>query len=405
MGIWLPTTEAEIEAVTSAGTVPEGHFVDFKRELGSTPGSRKETAQDIASFALDGGVLIVGVDEPESGTYTLSPQPLSDLSERAEQIAANRPDPGLYVRTTVIPSRDDPGAGYLVIEVPPSPAAPHMVDGRYWGRAERTKRQLNDAEVARLHAARTRSDRRVVDALSEELRRDPQPLPASRMHFVAEPLVADDGLARMFVRGAPTAVRELVHEQEDRVPGSVRDHSPTPWELTASVRRAKGVALTSLAEGRKTPTEGFLAEVAADIEVQTTGAIRGVMSRLTYLEEHPRVPEGTKRVFESLPIAWSHRLVAWAGALGEQLEYRGPWGFGVHLYGLEGASAGPQDERGMHILSSRSLPVYEAATFQAATAASFQEIRDEPLKVVDRLIGDFIHSLGVSNRYPDCFPR
>jgi hypothetical protein len=404
MGIWLPTTEAEIETVTSSGAAPEGHFLDFKRELGSTPGSRKETAQDIASFALDGGVLIIGVDEPESGGYKLSPQPLADLSERAEQIAANRPDPGLYVRTTVIPSHDNPGVGYLVVEVPPSPAAPHMVDGRYWGRSERTKRQLNDAEVARFHAARAVSDRKVVDALSEELKRDPQPLPASRMLFAAEPLVADEGLARKFVRGALTAVRELAQGHEDRVPGSVRDHYPTPWDLSASVRRARGIALTGLADGRKTPQEDYLVETAADIEVQTTGAIRGLMSRLTYREEHPRVPEGTMRVIESLPIAWSHRLVAWAGALGEQLGYRGPWGFGVHLYGLEGVSAAPQDERGMRVFSSRSLPVYEDYSFQSTTTASFQEIQDDPLAIVDRLIGDFIHSLGVSGRYPDCFP-
>lgn len=405
MGIWLPTTEAEIETVLFSGTAPEGHFLDFKRELGSTPGSRKETAQDIASFALDGGVLIVGVDEPDPGSYKLSPQPLADLSERAEQIAANRPDPGLYVRTTVIPSRDNPGVGYLVVEVPPSPAAPHMVDGRYWGRSERTKRQLNDAEVARFHAARTVSDRKVVDALNEELLREPQPVPASRMFFVAEPLVAHEGLARTFVRGAPSLVRELVHGQEHRVPSSVREHSPTTWDLSASVRRSKGIALTSLADGRKSPPEDFLAETATDIEVQTSGAIRGLMSRLTYREEHPRVPEGTKRVIESLPIAWSHRLVAWAGALGKELEYRGPWGFGVHLYGLEGVSAGPQDERGRSILTSRSLPVYEAASFQSTTTASFQEVHDAPHAIVDRLVGDFVHSLGVSNRYPDCFPH
>lgn len=403
MGIWLPTTEAEIEAVIFSGTAPEGHFLDFKRELGSTPGSRKETAQDIASLALDGGVLIVGVDEPEPGTYKLSPQPLADISERAEQIAANRPDPGLYVRTTVIPSRDNPGVGYLVVEVPPSPAAPHMVEGRYWGRSERTKRQLNDAEVARFHTARAVSDRKVVDALNEELQRDPQPVPASRMLFAAEPLAADEGLARKFVRGAPTAVRELAQGHEDLVPDSVRDQHPTPWDLSVSARRARGIALTSLADGRKTPQESYLAETATDIEVQTSGAIRGLMSRLTYREEHPRVPEGTKRVIESLPIAWSHRLVTWAGALGDQLEYRGPWAFGVHLYGLEGVSAAPQD--GRSILTSRSLPVYEAASFQSTTTASFREVQNDPHAIVDRLIGDFVHSLGVSNRYRDCFPH
>ncbi len=301
MGMWLPTTEAELRIAVESRLIPEGHFLDFKRELGATESSRKETAQDIASFALDGGVLIIGVHEPKSGSYELAPQPLTDLSERAEQIASNRPDPGLFVRTTVIPSEHDPDAGYLVVEVPPSPAAPHMVDGRYWGRSERTKRRLNDAEVSRLHAARTANDRRVIDAIAEELARDPEPRPESRMFFVAEPLVADDGLARAFVRGTPTAVRALAEGQEHRVPESVREHSPSPWELSSSVLRSKGIALTSLAEGRKTPTEPFLADVASDIEVQTSGCIRGVMSRRTYTDHHPRIPEGTKRVMESLP--------------------------------------------------------------------------------------------------------
>lgn len=200
MGIWVPRTEAELDAGLRSGDVPEGHHLDFKRELGTTPASRKETAQDLASFAIDGGVLIVGVSEPVDGTFELAPQSILGLSERAEQIASNRPDPGLHVRTHIIVSETNSALGYLVVEVPPSPGAPHMVDGRYWGRSERTKRQLGDAEVVRLHAARGQQMAHVQRALDEEIMREPSSRPAGRIILVAEPLNASPTVARELVR-------------------------------------------------------------------------------------------------------------------------------------------------------------------------------------------------------------
>lgn len=403
MGIWLPTTEAEIEQGIASGNLPEGHFLDFKRELGTGHGARKETAQDIASFALDGGVLVVGVAEPSPGKYEMSPQPVTDLSERAEQIAANKPDPGLYVRTTIVPSNRSAGMGYLVIEIPPSPAAPHMVDGRYWGRSERIKRHLNDAEVARLHAGRASVDRRVMDALEEEIRRDPSPRPSSRMFLVAEPLVADPGLAREFIRRSTAATRDLLQGAEDRVPASVRDWAPRPWDLHSTVRRAGGVALTNLAEGRQAPADVSYQD-ETDIEVQIPGSVRAFVSGTTHHEDHPRLPAGVTYIHEGLVLAWSHRVVAWARTLGDLLGYRGPWGFGVHIYGLAGVRRSAQTRDGFRVSSFDSWPVYDAPLFERTAVANYQEIQDDPAAVVDRLAGDLIHALGASRWYPDALP-
>jgi predicted HTH transcriptional regulator len=76
-------------------------------------------------------------------------------------VARSIPDPPLNVITEVIETA--PGTGYLIVHIPASPAAPHMVEGRYFGRGDKTKHRLSDAEVLRLHAQRNTAE---ADALA-----------------------------------------------------------------------------------------------------------------------------------------------------------------------------------------------------------------------------------------------
>ncbi len=41
---------------------PNGIGSNVKREVKTSDGDKKELARDLASFAIDGGVLVVGVD-------------------------------------------------------------------------------------------------------------------------------------------------------------------------------------------------------------------------------------------------------------------------------------------------------------------------------------------------------
>lgn len=399
MTFWVPTTEADIRSVIESGDATENHYLDFKREFGDSPSSRKEAARDLASFAVHGGVLVIGVDEPEPGHFELAPIPLENASERVEQIAANRPDPGIYVRTTTIPSDTNPALGYLVVEVPPSPGAPHMVDGRYWGRSERTKRQLGDAEVVQLHSTRRSTEARVWAAIAEEIERDPAPQPAARMFLVAEPIQAPAGLARSYVRGNPREMLNLSGVAEGELPQSVAQSSPTPHDLSTTVRRAKGLARTNLSDGRTVPTM-FEAEYATDIEVQISGSIRVMVSQIAYTSRVERVQGEAPFLVEGLPVAWSHRMARYAAGLSRILDYQGPWGIGIHIYGLAGARAGGEERWGAY-----RLPVYDGSTYEAVVVASLNEIEVAPGMVVDRLVGDLIHALGVSDRYADALAQ
>ena len=120
--------------------------MDLKREL--EPGKKANTdlAQDIAAFAIHGGLVLIGVTE--GPPVELNSVPLQGLPERIEQIARMKVDEGLAVTATPIPARDDPTVGYVAIHVPRSPRAPHMVDGRYYARGAKTNIVLSDQRGA-----------------------------------------------------------------------------------------------------------------------------------------------------------------------------------------------------------------------------------------------------------------
>lgn len=69
-----------------------------------SPRGTRRSAAPVASFAVDGGTLIIGIGEDkENRTFFRAPQRLKGLGEKVEQVARTLPDPPLAVVTTDIP--------------------------------------------------------------------------------------------------------------------------------------------------------------------------------------------------------------------------------------------------------------------------------------------------------------
>jgi len=185
-------SEADVLAAIGNGVLGESHYLDLKREVKSSANANKETARDLASFAIDGGMLIIGIGETDTGIES-TPQPLAGVPERLERVAATAVDPPLHVLTVAIPTDADRAYGYLIVYVPASPEAPHMVDNRYLARGDKTKRYLTDPEVLRLHQRRLTATADGLALLDVEFGRDPFD-DASRenahLFVLAEPLAA-----------------------------------------------------------------------------------------------------------------------------------------------------------------------------------------------------------------------
>lgn len=158
--MWVPESARDIEARVSDRSLDENAYFDAKRELGS---KNKDLAKDVAATANNGGVLIYGIDEDEHKRPTkLAPVILHGQRERVDAVVRMSIAPPPDIQIHEHPLEADPGRGYLVLVVPASPNAPHMVtaekDNRYYQRLETQSVPMTEGEVARLYERRRRWD-------------------------------------------------------------------------------------------------------------------------------------------------------------------------------------------------------------------------------------------------------
>jgi hypothetical protein len=404
---WAPTTEEDIRVAVDTGLLKESHYIDVKREAGSSRNANKETARDIASFAIDGGPLLYGVEEDNStGVFTCAPQPLNGLIEKIDNIARTAIEPPLVVNSVAILSDDDPSLGYVLVNISPSPVAPHMVDGRYYGRAERSKRVLSDGDVLLLHTKRESIEEQVGRLLDREIDREPVAEADRRvghLYVVAQPINPRAGLARSLTRDDRHAGTTLVWNTEpefrsqdigDRIP-------PTPREATSQSPRANGLGLSSHAmsgPGRDVSPNQNTGEKddgsLLDIELRDDGGIRVLVGRATF----QRSANDPEYILDGLAVAYARRLVAWATAIGDRTGWRGSWMLGVHCDRLRGRTSAA------HANSIRMFgaTAYDELTFREVTRASHLEMQEHPNVVARRLIGRLVETLGTFATYgPD----
>lgn len=397
MAPWTPRTGADLRRVIADGDLQENNNVDVKREVGDSPSSRKETAKDIASFAINGGALLVGIaEDKENRRWALAPFELAGQVERVEQIAANRIDPPVAVRVTEIPTDADSNLGFLCIEIPFSPDAPHMVDGVYPARGERTTRRMTDAEVARVHVQRGSRESLVESLLLEEIRRDPF---AGRskfghIHAVGEPRNAPPQLARALVWDAPQEMLGMRDRTEMAMPGRVRSFVPTLGYANHLLQRSAGVALTSLTGDGRTPGEQQEEDQVVDLEILVSGGIRLFNGRLTDLL---RGDPPTTVILDGMLIAHAFRLALLAGEVAGHCRYSGVWDLGILGDKLRGNRAYTDNRWGTH------NPAYDRDTYSQTTWATTQELSDEPAQVVRRLCEPFLRGLGTWSTYEPLF--
>ena len=207
--MWIPRTWEQIEALK--GTAEESDVLDFKRELpATTKPANEETAKDIAAMSVAGGVIVYGVDENRTTLVATTTHPvvLARARERFQQIAGSRIAPGCPIEVVNVASPTDPSKGVVVIAVPPSSLAPHMVGHRYPVMRGTVTESLSEPEIARLYARRQAmldasppSSRDAMDASFAPPRRSDDGLPDS-----AGALADDVGRLRMaFLPVGPVA--------------------------------------------------------------------------------------------------------------------------------------------------------------------------------------------------------
>lgn len=390
---FLPQTARELIGAIEQGVLVEGSNFDAKAELEAGMRGNARLAVDMAAMAVGGGVIAVGVaEEGEGALKRLVPRPvmLGGLRERISQVGLSRIDPPLHTTTRELrveavesPTDDDVaavGTGFLLIAVPPSPDAPHMVDGRYRGRADTTNYVLGDADVRRIQAQRRLARPDIRQELQLAIARDPSS-PELRQHahlfVVARPLVPTS--STMLEERLGRQWQKWLHHLADTPRlGLFAPDLPTASNNTA--RRASGWAVSSHEIQRdRSLTENPREDEMVELEVDEDGSLRLFCGRAS----DSLSTSETRWAFEDLLAGLTWRVVRAAAEIAELTSYFGNWDFGVALTNARGIASHAVSQRGRWNSPYR----YSDDTYEQVTQATFTELSEHRSLVLVRLVG------------------
>lgn len=405
---WEPRTEEDLKGAIEQGLLEETHWVELKEELASGKGANKELARDLASLAVHGGTLIVGVAEKDGG-LELAPQPYDGVAERVEQVAHSVPDPPLHVLTHVIRSSSNPNVGYLVISIPPSADPPHMVGSCYMARGDKTKRYLTDPEVRELHLRQSSRDADVYGLLDWQVGRDPiakyvrptvlasNESDAGNAHLflVAQPQPGRPGMLRNVVSGPGWQQRVLALRQPAVDPvlltaTGLTALPPNLSEADIQCRRGDGAALTSygMDNDRMVSNENS-GKRTIEWEISEDGQMRLFCSRLS-----AGLEDGRQFLLDELATLLVRQLIVVIVAASDQVGYLGSWGLGVAGIGIRGL----RSAAALHDIFGGGGSPYMESDYRRVTAATWADLMQAPGAVTDALVGQLLRGLGTDQR-------
>lgn len=390
---WTPRTERDLQSAIDNGFLEESHTLDLKREFSPGKSGNRGLAKDIAAFSLDGGLILIGVDEGEDPTVppTLSPQPLAGQSERIEQIALMAVTESAQVQTTTIASSAD-GYGYVAVRVPPSPRAPHMAEGKYYGRGEKTNIVLSHQEVLRLHERLLTARKNLIEEARESIRRIPLDVPL--LAIIAEPLGAQEEML-VDLSAHKHWEAHVRHLLSAAGPGYQHSYAPTLTSgAISTARRAEGVAVTT----GMIPNDRFQGrQQAAEVIFHESG-------RLSLLSERPVTqwnrnndPDNARTVLlDELIVGNVDLMVRLVAGVAAYARYGGSWGFAIAATGLRDAVTREDAE---HRFGTDLGQKYTADTYERATESTLLDITESPDRVVGGLTTPLLRALNL-HRFP-----
>lgn len=383
LGVVTFSTWPQLVEAAEGGLLEESGWCELK-EMATRPGSSKkdanlEMARDLASLSVDGGILIYGVRDKDLAVVGCD---TTGLADRIAQVSATRIKPPLS--PAILPSLenpDDDSLAVLIVQVPPSPLAPHMVDQSYWGRSSNGKRKLEDAEVRRLLLQRDRGEDAFRTRLIALEDHDPlvghiqdHPTGNGHVYLVAEPtapVARGDGLQEW------GRIRDALRPSRSGRWGTVADctrHSPHPaGEAYATVE--------TNAEPQAARYERHLCHVL----IQDDGSIEVVSGGGTAERESQ---DGTVTKYldvglvSTLTVQTLQMVEGWSKAWG----YTGTWRVGLRVTNTFGAV------RTTHDWFGRS-PAFKADEYVATTV--MQGIGDASLDLAQPLLKGLYRGLGM----------
>jgi Putative DNA-binding domain len=398
-GRWTPKAWSDVVDAAAGGLLDESHWVDLKQ--GFPAGKRThntELAQDLASLAVDGGLLVVGIEDHNSHAGKVCGVELAGLADRVDQVARDKVRPSLVVRSHEVPDPNRPGWGCLLVHVPPSPLAPHMVDYVYYGRGDRANVRLGDEQVRVILEDRRRGRIDVLAELQQMVEDDPIPADEreyGHLYLLAQPeTAAEEALVEFLAtrNDAIRAIKAIIEPIRQKRSRGATPFQPDLQQLADSMTRAEGLVLISYSAEEGPRREQSLLELV----IREDGGIRLTCGRGTIASQAPAYPPSTRAVIVMLVLGLTHSVAALAGRLADEYAaYHGQWRLGIRIDRLRGAV--PLDFLQDPFREPGSP--YTRDEYEKVTSASTEELVTASHAVAERLVAPLLRGLGIAPRY------
>lgn len=385
--MWLPKTEKDILEAIQSEALQESAIFDAKKEL---PSKNQEIAKDIAAMANDGGVILYGIGEDEHGRLSiLNPIPLNGQAEKIDTIVRSSIAEPPVIHIYSIPTSDNSSLGYIVVLVPPSERAPHMVvvkgDHRFYGRTATGNVLLTEGEVARLYARRQQIEMDFGKLLDSEIQSSPYEPNENfaYLFLIARPVFAREGFFdSAFYDGniLQTILNNLVQEVSS---GTIFPHNYDPdfypppfWK-----QRAEGLfgqLHSSATENPDAPKHTL------NIQVDYDGSGHLFCGRAANKIQK----EGPLYVFSEIIAGLTSRFVAFTARLYEKASYIGMVDLGIAIIGLKDSIVYTNDIRIQYVRTP-----YDRDKYTKTRRFSAMQLLDEPQNAAQYLVMPLINAL------------
>jgi hypothetical protein len=380
----------DLVSAVESGATRETQWCELKADVPASSGANTELAKDLASLTVDGGVLLIGIRDKAATAADIigvDDASLDGLSSRIDQVAGARVSPPMTVVLHPVSDPSASGRSVLVVEVPKSASAPHMVGDVFWGRSATGKRPLSEPEVAQLIGERARH----ADLFDSEL---------VAMEKTVDPLpIAERTLGRLYVMAKPvnspriklgSAIREKYVLQivaESWRWRQVRPQWATGFgNLNYGIAHPDGHAAATYAPAEwNAKAEPYLHYLL----LRDDGAVQYVGSDA--IRRWGGKADGSPCI--SLPAVCEavQQVANIAAHLStEYLSYAGQWRLGLHITSLRGLYPSQAYQES---LSGYGFTPFQTESYTRTSVVSIEQMTDPSSVVVEAVAADLARGL------------
>jgi hypothetical protein len=393
--MWLPKTEKEIIEVVNSGSLNETSNFDAKKEIST---KSQEIAKDIASMANDGGVIIYGIGEDENKRLTiLNPISLAGQPERIDAIVRSSIAEPPQIHITTIPTVNNISVGYLIILIPPSERAPHMVivngDHRFYGRTATGNAPLNEGEVARLYARREKTEIDRDQLLENEIEKSPLEPNGNfaYLYLFAKPVLSKEGFFdSLVIKGKKLheVINEVILQSGNREP-KILNQMATDF-IPPHIWKQRVDGLLGKMDYESNNVERIPASTL-DLNIDYNG-----FCHLIYGRAGERISEnGPITIFAENIASLTYRFIASISALYDLAGHIGLVDLGLAITGIKESIVFTQN----WLLQSRLSPFYQDF-YKKTGCFSNLLILDNPESIAEYLVLPFINAISQNQINP-----